>query len=102
MTAQIGSIRAFCECMNRQELRFVYILRSEREPARHYVGTTSIIQRRLEWHNAGQNVHTASNRPWIILVVLEFRTEDVARRFQRYLKSGSGRAFAKRHFSLRS
>jgi hypothetical protein len=42
---------------------------------------------------------TATNRPWSIVVSLEFRAESTARRFERYLKSGSGRAFAKRHFS---
>jgi len=77
----------------------VYVLRSERDPARHYVGITSNVHRRLEWHNAGQNVHTATNKPWIVLVALEFNIEAVAKRFERYLKSGSGRAFAKRHFS---
>lgn len=78
---------------------FVYVLRSQREPGRHYVGLTSDVARRLAWHNAGQNVHTAANRPWQVVVSLEFTTEDAARRFERYLKSGSGRAFSRRHFS---
>lgn len=38
-------------------------------------------------------------RPWSILVVLHFGDESTARRFERYLKSGSGRAFARRHFA---
>ena len=38
-------------------------------------------------------------RPWSIAVVIEFSTEREAVRFERYLKSGSGRAFAKRHFA---
>jgi hypothetical protein len=29
---------------------------------------------------------------------MEFPTEQAAVRFEKYLKSGSGRAFAKRHF----
>jgi hypothetical protein len=33
------------------------------------------------------------------VVSLEFASEQVAIRFDQYLKSGSGRAFAKRHFS---
>jgi hypothetical protein len=36
--------------------------------------------------------------PGSLLVAFEFRTEATARRFEKYLKSGSGRAFAKRHF----
>jgi hypothetical protein len=31
-------------------------------------------------------------------VAIEFQTEAEAIRFEKYLKSGSGRAFAKRHF----
>ena len=76
----------------------VYILRSEQNPDRHYTGITSDVAMRLRWHNAGQNTHTAAHRPWSIVVSIEFTTEEAARRFEKYLKSGSGRAFAKRHF----
>jgi len=34
-----------------------------------------------------------------MVVCLEFATERRAIEFERYLKSGSGRAFAKRHFT---
>lgn len=78
--------------------RIVYVLRSLTIPERHYVGLTSDLSRRLAWHNAGWNVHTARDRPWRVVVSLEFDDGAAARRFERYLKSGSGRAFAKRHF----
>jgi putative endonuclease len=81
-----------------QDKRFVYVLRSDRNPRRHYVGLTSDVQTRLDWHNAGQNEHTVRDRPWHVLVSLEFRTAEAAGQFERYLKTGSGRAFAKRHF----
>jgi putative endonuclease len=85
------------QCVSADQ-RFVYVLRSLRDPARHYVGLTSHVARRLEWHNAGQNSHTARNRPWSVVVSIEFKDEATARRFERYLKSGSGRVFATRHF----
>jgi hypothetical protein len=44
--------------------------------------------------------HTAKYRPWRQHVVVEFSTEVAAVAFERYLKSGSGRAFAERHFVL--
>jgi putative endonuclease len=78
--------------------RFVYVLRSDSDPARHYVGIAEDPDRRLEWHNRGPCGHTVRNRPWSFVVVLEFPTEQQAVRFERYLKSGSGRAFASRHF----
>jgi putative endonuclease len=79
--------------------RFVYVLRSESDSLRHYVGRTSNVDERLDWHNAGPSGYTVQNRPWSIVVSLEFPDERAAARFERYLKSGSGRAFAKRHFA---
>ena len=81
--------------------RFVYVLRSAADPAHHYVGVTSDVDNRLEWYNHGPCGHTVEHRPWSLVVVVEFPTEEQALRFERYLKSGSGRAFARRHFSRR-
>jgi predicted GIY-YIG superfamily endonuclease len=78
--------------------RFVYVLRSLVDPTRYYVGLTSDVARRLETHNSGGSVHTAANRPWQLVAAIEFSNVDSAVKFERYLKSGSGRAFAKRHF----
>jgi predicted GIY-YIG superfamily endonuclease len=75
--------------------RFVYVLRSE-ATGRLYVGLTSDVQRRLAAHNAGQNRSTARQKPWEVIVTIEFRTEPAALRFERYLKSGSGWAFVRR------
>ena len=76
----------------------VYMIRSDRDPSRHYTGLTSDLEERLRCHNAGQNVDTAQDRPWSLVVSFCFSSEAVARKFERYLKSGSGREFAKRHF----
>ena len=81
-----------------QPLRFVYIIRSINEPARHYVGLTDNVHERLATHNQRGSTHTAKHRPWQLVAAIEFADASVAVRFERYLKSGSGRAFAKRHF----
>jgi putative endonuclease len=78
---------------------FVYVLRSTRSPGRYYVGLTSDVLRRLATHNSGGSKHTQLLRPWELVVSLEFSSEASAVAFERYLKSGSGRAFAKRHFT---
>src|SRR5690348_2097124 len=96
---QHGLTPAFSGAMIGIGKRFVYILESERDPRRHYTGVTSDVERRLEWHNSGPSGHTATGRPWRIAVVVEFSGESQAIRFEKYLKSGSGRAFAIRHFS---
>ena len=78
--------------------RFVYGLRSMPDQTRFYTGVTSDVSARIEWHNAGRCHHTAKHRPWELVVAVEFANQDRALAFERYLKSGSGRAFAKRHF----
>jgi predicted GIY-YIG superfamily endonuclease len=57
------------------EKRFVYIIRSDADPSRHYVGITNDLRARLEWHNHGPCGHTTSHRPWSVAVSLEFPTE---------------------------
>ena len=57
------------------------------------------MRARLIAHNAGQTPSTACWRPWFVDVCIEFRTEQMAVRFEKYLKSGAGHAFARRHFS---
>jgi predicted GIY-YIG superfamily endonuclease len=80
------------------ENRFVYVMVSTVDPRRHYVGLTSNVAQRLAVHNSGGSHHTAQQRPWRLIVSLEFATQASAVAFEKYLKTGSGRAFAKRHF----
>jgi predicted GIY-YIG superfamily endonuclease len=77
--------------------RFVYILKNTSAPRRYYTGVTADVEARLWAHNEGQCRHTASGRPWHADVVIEFADERRAVAFERYLKSGSGVAFARRH-----
>jgi len=77
--------------------RFVYVLKNGQVPARYYTGITSDVAKRRDAHNAGCSRHTARHGPWSIDVVIEFTDERRALAFERYLKSGSGKAFAHRH-----
>ena len=78
--------------------RFVYIIRSVNHPKKRYIGVTSDISARVTAHNAGQNRSTALWKPWDIDVTIAFRTERMALRFEKFLKSGAGHAFASRYF----
>jgi putative endonuclease len=81
--------------------RFVYIIQSIRTHGAYYTGLTSDPDARLTAHNAGASQHTAAQRPWKKLVVVEFDEEEPAVLFEKYLKTGSGREFARRHFRQR-
>ena len=73
-----------------------YILQSEKDPNRHYTGFTEDLESRLKSHNAGQCSHTAKHRPWRIKTAVAFTGRQRAVDFEAYLKSPSGRVFAKK------
>ncbi len=78
--------------------KHVYLLQSLSHPNQKYVGSTSDIENRLKEHNAGKSPHTSKYIPWEIVVSVFFKDEKRALDFEKYLKHGSGHAFAKKHF----
>ncbi len=78
-------------------MHIVYILSSVSNPAKCYIGYTKDMKTRLAYHNAAKSGYTKRYAPWQIETYAAFRDELTARRFERYLKEGSGQAFLKRH-----
>jgi putative endonuclease len=76
---------------------YVYLLRSEANPDQTYVGSTHDLRSRLAQHNAGKSIHTNKFKPWNLMAYVALPDKPLAETFERYLKTGSGRAFAKRH-----
>ena len=74
---------------------YVYILQNER--GYHYVGLTNDIDDRLMRHNRGEIPSTAKYKPWKIRHFAAFDSREKAAKYERYLKSGSGRTFRQRH-----
>lgn len=77
---------------------YVYRIRSQSQPDKVYTGLTEDLAKRLKKHNEGGCPHTSKFRPWEIELAVAFRSRDKAAAFECYLKSGSGREFARRHF----
>jgi putative endonuclease len=77
---------------------YVYLLQSKRDSGRRYVGLTADLKKRLASHNAGGSPHTRKFAPWKLVVAVSFAGDCKAKAFERYLKQGSGHAFACRHF----
>jgi len=75
-------------------VKYVYILQSL-AGEHFYTGMTDDLDARLSKHNAGAVTHTSKFRPWSIESYIAFSDEARAIAFEKYLKSGSGRAFAK-------
>ena len=79
-------------------MTIVYLIQSQQDPSRYYVGITENLEERLRRHNSDEKGSTKKLRPWKLVVAIQFIDRLKAEAFERYLKSGSGRAFAKRHF----
>ena len=75
---------------------YVYILQSRKDPNRFYAGFTEDFKERLAEHNSGKSIHTKVLRPWRIKTCIAFTNRQSALDFERYLKTASGRAFAKK------
>jgi putative endonuclease len=79
-------------------MHYTYILQSEKDPKHFYIGSTSDLKRRLMEHNSGKSTHTNKFLPWKIKNYIAFEGQEKAEKFEKYLKSGNGRIFTKKHF----
>ena len=77
-------------------MKYVYFLQSVEHPEQNYVGMTDDLKSRFEAHNAGGSPHTAKYKPWRLVTYVAFSDEAKAVAFERYMKTASGRAFAKK------
>lgn len=77
---------------------YVYLIRSLQDTEKTYIGYTTNLKQRLATHNAGGSVYTQKYRPWKLIVYIAFNSEQKAMEFEKYIKVGSGNAFAKKRF----
>lgn len=81
---------------NMKGFHYVYILRCLNDPEHFYVGCTQDLKSRLAKHNNGEVPYTAKLKPWEIKIAIAFKDRIKAVAFEVYLKTASGRAFAKK------
>ena len=65
----------------------------------YYVGCTDDLKDRIDRHQKGQVPATAKRLPIELDFCFAINNKYKAFKFEIYLKSGSGRAFIKRHFT---
>ncbi|MFM1916063.1 MAG: hypothetical protein RLZZ531_1732 [Bacteroidota bacterium] len=78
------------------DMYYVYQLRCANGSP--YTGCTSNLEARIERHAKGYVFSTKDKLPIELEMYVAFSNKYKAFAFEKYLKSGSGRAFAKRHF----
>lgn len=78
---------------------YVYLLKSQNFDE-IYTGFTKDLKTRMTDHNSGKSLHTKKFKPWRLVAYTAFEDERTAREFEKYLKSGSGIAFARKHILI--
>ena len=76
-------------------MQYVYSLKCKDG---YYVGCTDNLKNRIDRHQKGQVPATADRLPLTLDCYFAFNDKYKAFEFEKYLKSGSGRAFIKKHF----
>ncbi len=77
---------------------YTYILKSSKSH-KFYVGWTTDLIYRLREHNSSKVKSTKYGVPWELVYYSGFDSEKKAKDFELYLKSGSGKAFAKKRLT---
>ena len=68
---------------------YVYILRSLRDQ-KHYIGSSSDVNARLNFHNAGLQRSTCNRIPFIIILYEEYGSKKEALKREKKIKSWKG------------
>jgi putative endonuclease len=79
---------------------YAYIIHSKADPKQTYTGTTADLRQRLADHNAGKSPHTSKFVPWELVCYIAVQDKYHALELEKYLKSHSGRAFAKKRLLI--
>ncbi len=74
-------------------MHYTYILWSSKSK-NFYYGSSSDLRKRFIEHNKGLVKSTKPYLPWKLVFYAGFENKNLAEDFERYLKSGSGKAFA--------
>jgi putative endonuclease len=74
---------------------YVYLL--ENKDQIPYCGCTNDLKDRFRRHNMGYVQSIKNLRPWKLIAYFAFTDEKIAFRFEKYMKTGSGREFIRRH-----
>jgi len=79
-------------------MHYVYILQSTKDTS-HYVGVSANLRKRLLQHNSGESKYSKTKRPLVLIWYCAFKNKARALAFEKYLKHGSGHAFARKHLT---
>ncbi len=77
-------------------MQYVYLLKCSDNTT--YTGCTQNLEERLLRHEKKQVLYTSTRLPVKLITYIAFSDKYKAFEFEKYLKSGSGKAFSKKRF----
>ena len=63
----------------------------------YYIGYTSNLNIRLNWHNTGKSKYTKNKGPWSVVFCKDFKNKSEAIQYENYLKSLKSKKYLKEH-----
>lgn len=75
---------------------YIYLLRSLSHPDQTYIGYTKNLKHRLAQHNSATTYSSSPYKPWKLITYIAFSSYENAIAFEKYIKVGSGHAFAQK------
>ncbi len=64
---------------------YVYLIKSEKNPLKKYIGCTNDLVQQLETHNSGGSIHTKLDRPWQLVMYFAFDSQLKDFEFEKYM-----------------
>jgi len=74
---------------------FTYIIQSQKDFS-YYIGHSSDIEKRLEYHNQGLSNYTSKKMPWKLVYIETFPTKKEANQKELFLKKQRNSSFYER------
>ena len=82
---------------------FIYILKSQKQINKLYIGITHNLSERLKEHNeCPMCSYIKSYGPWILESYIGVRGEALAKKLEQYFKQGSGYSFLRKRLIARN
>lgn len=92
------AVRSLGEVGQLINMSFFYVYVLQLTNGDFYVGRSDNLKRRIGEHLRGEDITTSKFLPLKLVTYLAFDTKTKAVKFEKYLKTGSGIAFRRKHF----
>ena len=76
---------------------YIFALAHKYKDKNYAASSGELTPHEIRRHNKGENTYTKTRRPVVLITYIAFSDKYKAINFEKYLKSGSGKAFAQKH-----